>query len=257
MAQKLKDRINHYHDLYDFKLLNKLPVIITINGRNFNKITSLLEKPFDNLFSEILIITTQKLCSEIDGAIFAYQYNDEITIIALNDQNQDTMPWFDNKIQKIVSITSAIATLQFNTAASTSGLNLIGSPIFSCQSFVVPNISEAINTIIYKQQSNFYNSVQSACFYELLKLYDKNTIKDMLLNMNIDEKIALLQQECNIDFNLYPSEFRRGVAIYKSPKLVGEVMKNKWVVNTNPPIFTKDPLLNNVFKLGQDLIRKD
>jgi tRNA(His) 5'-end guanylyltransferase len=242
----------------NYRLLNKVPLIININGRSFHKITSLLDKPYCTEFAEGMLSTTVKLCMEIDGALFAYQHNDEITIVARNDQTQETLPWYDNKLQKICSITSSIATQHFNLFAVNTKLNLMGDALFTSQVFVVPTIAEAINTIIYKQQSNFYLSIQFACFYELLKKYDKTIIKEMLSDLSIDEKIDLLKQECDIDFNEYHTSFRRGAACYKIPKIVNGVVKNKWAINTELPIFTKDQsFLSNIFKNGADIFRSD
>ena len=258
MSNKLRDRIESYQDSSDQKLLARVPVIICINGRGFGKGTELLDKPYCPKFAECILSTTLRLCNDIEGALFAYQHNDEIVVIARNDQSPETTPWYDNRIQKISSITASIATLHFNRCASTIDLNLVGEAVFTSQVFAVPNIAEAINTMVYKQQRNFHTSIQFACFYELLKKYDKHNIKEMLSGLSIDEKIDLLHQECGIDFNNYPTHFRRGGACYKVPKVTGDTMKNKWVVNPELPIFTKDQsFLSNIFKNGVDIFRKD
>jgi len=256
---KLKDRIQSYQEISDYKLLNRLPLVITLNGKAFNKVTELLDKPYCANFAECMLSTTLKLCYEIEGAIFGYQFNDQIVIVARNDQNIDTLAWFDNRIQKIVSAVSSIATRHFNKCIDSLQLNLMGESIFTCQVFVVPNISEAINTIIYNQQYNFHISIQMACVYELLKKYDKYIIKEMLNGLTIDEKIDLLHQECDIDFDLYPISFRRGAACYKAPKINNEgSMKNKWIINPDLPIFSKDQtFLGNLFRQGSDIFRKD
>jgi tRNA(His) guanylyltransferase len=256
---KLKDRIMSYQDASDHKLLNRVPVIISINGRSFAKSTELLDKPYCHKFAECMLSTTLKLCAEVDGSLFAYQHNDEIIIVSRNDQNPDTVPWYDNKIQKICSATAAIATRHFNKCAATVDLDLVGDPIFTSQVFMVPTISEAINTMVFNQQYNFHTSIQFACVYGLLKKYDKNTIKDMLSGLSTDEKIDLLNQECNIDFNEYPTSFKRGAACYKIPKVNNDgIMKNKWIINAELPIFAKDQsFLSNIFKNGADIFRKD
>lgn len=252
---KLKDRIDSYIDLCNYKLLTRVPIIICINGKSFSKVTSLLDKPFCNKFAENMLSTTVKLCMEVEGTIFAYQYSDEIVLVSRNDQSNNTSAWFDNCIQKICSVTASIATQHFNNFAASTEMNLMGDCFFTSQVFAVPNITEAINVIISKQQQNFYTSIQLACFYELIKKYDKNTIKEMLNDLSIDEKIDLLNQECNIDFNEYPSSFRRGVACYKAPKIIDGSVKNKWTVNNDLPIFTKEKFLENLFKIGHDLFR--
>jgi tRNA(His) 5'-end guanylyltransferase len=259
MSQKLKDRIDSYREASDYKILNRLPIIICVNGRAFSKLTSLIDKPYCTKFAEGMLSATLKLCMEIEGALFAYQHNDEIIIVARNDQSLETAAWYDNKIQKICSVVSSIATTHFKNYIGSSDLNLIGDPVFSAQVFAVPTISEAINTIVYKQQQNFHTSIQLACFYELLKRHDKNTIKEMLTGLSVDEKVDLLHEECDIDFNEYPHSFRRGAACYKVPKVVeGSVVKNKWILNPELPIFTKDQsFLTNIFKNGADIFRKE
>jgi tRNA(His) guanylyltransferase len=255
---KLKDRLESYQALSDYKLLNRVPLILRINGRSFHKITSILEKPYCEKMSECMLSTMLKLCSDIEGALFGYQYNDEIVIVMRNDQSLDTNPWYDNRIQKIVSVVSSIASLHFNRCAIELELDLLGEAIFTAEIFAVPNIMEAVNTMIYKQQHNFYTSIQFSCFYELLKKkFDKSTIKEMIGNLSVDDKIQLLSQECNIDFNSYPSAFRRGSACYKVPKVIDQSVKNKWQINSQLPIFTKDQaFLSNIFKMGHDVFRE-
>ena len=255
---KLKDRVESYQQQSDYKLLNKLPVIIILNGRSFKKTTSLLEKPYSENFVNCMLSTCLKLCSEVEGTVFCYYNNDEIMLVTRNDQTNDTSAWFDNKIQKIVSVVSSIATLHFNTIASEMNLNLIGEAHFSTKVFTVPNTSEAVNSVIFKQQQNFYQAVDLACYYELSKKYDKNMIKEMISGISVDEKLYILQQECGINFDDYPDIFRNGAACYKVPKLYGENLKNIWTINTEIPIFSKkQSLLSYILNNGMDIFRHD
>lgn len=236
-TSKLKDRIDSYYQSTNYKLISSLPTIININGRNFSKNTSFLGKPFDEDLSNCFLSVTLKMCSEIEGVHFAYQYNDEIILICQNNVNSNQ--WYDGNLQKTCSAVTAAATLYFNENISNLGLNM-GGCLFLTNIFQVPSLAETVNTLVYKQQHNFLTSIQFACFYELLKKYDKNTIKEMLSGLTIDEKIDLLKQETGVDFNDYPLTFRRGAGFYKIPKLDNGILKNKWTVDTNLPIFTKD-----------------
>lgn len=263
MSPKLKDRIITYEEVANFKLLNRVPLIININGRSFSKVTSLLGKPFSTEFAQVMYSCLLKLVQEIDGAVFGYSFNDEMIIAVRNDQNLDTAPWYENNVQKIVSISSSLATLQFNNFANSIDMNLHGDAVFTAQTFIVPNIMEAINVMVSKQQYAFQSSVQLACLYGLLnKKYNKNDIKEMLSGTSYDEKINLLLQECNIDFNEYPAAFRRGVACYRSPAVIQsngqQSIKNKWVLDPEIPIFTKEhSFLGQIFQSGSDILRKD
>lgn len=257
MSNKLKDRIESYQAVTDYKLLSRVPIIICVNGRGFSKVTQLLDKPYCPKFAECIISTMIRLCTDVEGALFGYQYNDEILIVARNDQTSETNPWYDNKLQKICSVTSALASVHFNECADAISLNMIGDPIFTSQVFTSPTIGEAVNTVIYKQQQNFHTSIQFACIYELIKKHDNNTIREMLGGLNIDEKVDLLSQE-GVNFNDYPASFRRGVAAYKVPKVTENAVKNKWSLNAELPIFAKDQsFLTNIFKNGADIFRKE
>jgi tRNA(His) guanylyltransferase len=259
MSNKLRERIESYQAISDYKLLNRVPIIICINGRGFAKATQLLDKPYCSKFSECMLSTMLRLCADVEGTLFAYQHNDEIVLVTRNDQSNDTHPWYDNKLQKICSVTAAVASVHFNECATTVQLNVSGDPIFTSQVFVVPTLGEATNTFVFKQQQNFHTSIQSACLYNLLHKYDKNTIKDMLSSLTVDEKVDLLNQECNITYNDYPLAFRRGVAAYRIPKVVDGIMKNKWTLNQELPIFAKDQsFLSNIFKNnGVDIFRQE
>ncbi len=248
---KLKDRIDSYINGSEYKLLPKVPLVIEVNGRGFSKATSLLDKPYCPKFAECMNSVLLRLCNEIEGVLFGYGFNDELVFITRNDQNLETEPWLDNKINKICSIVSGIASLHFHECAKLVELNLLGSPGFIVRPYVVPTISEAINCLIYKQQFNFYKSLQLACFYEFLK---KERPVD-LTGLSLDEKRNLLLQE-GINFNSYPLPFRRGVGCYKTPKIINEVMKNKWIINEEMPIFTANQVfLSNIMKMGADIFR--
>src|SRR5579885_1268245 len=159
MSNKLKVRIDNYAGLSNYKLLPKVPIIITLNIRNANKITSLLEKPYDDRFMESLTATMVSLLHNIDGSVFGYAFNDEIVIMARNDQTIETKQWLGGSIQKMVSVISATAATHFNAYARSIGLELI-DVVFIVNVFNVPNITEAINTIISKQQQNFQLSIK-------------------------------------------------------------------------------------------------
>lgn len=250
---KLRDRVENYSENCNFKLMNRVPLIITVNGRSFSKVTSLLDKPFSIPFAESMYSTLIRLSQEIDGATLGYSYNDEIVIVVRNDQNLDTVAWYDNSVQKVASVVSSIATLHFSNFISSIDLNLMSDPVFITNVYTVPNITEAINVMVCKQQNAFQTAVQQACLYEMLSKYDKSSIKEMIAGLTNDEKINLLYEETGVDFNDYPSAFKRGVACYRSPMPVQfegtETVKNKWIINTEIPIFTQEhSFLSQIFK---------
>lgn len=248
----LQDRISDFSERSQLNLLPKLPVITIINGRGFGKITSLLDKPYSDELAQCFYAALAGLVGEIEGAVFGYAHNDELIVVSRNDQELETMPWLDNDAQKIASIASSIATFQFSESARALDLNLLGDSVFYAKTFVVPNITEAINVLVSAQQRAAQFAIYFACFYGLLNKFNRNDIDNMLSETTTDEKINLLKQECGINFGEYPSAFRRGVACYRAPKTVSfqgtEQIRQKWQVNTELPIFTKSrDFLGSIF----------
>ena len=256
----LKERIEEYSNSTNFKLLKRLPIIVTLNGRSFKKTTSLLDKPFCPIFAEAMCGVMIKLSQEIDGTIFAYSFNDEIVLIARNDQTLDTQPWYDNRIQKIVSVAASIATYEFNRIAKLNGMQIFGDPIFSASTFVVPNMMEAINLLIQKQNQAFHIALSMACFYELIKKHKPETVEQTLIEKSSQAKAEILFENCGIDINTLPQPFRRGFACYRAPKIINidgdEKIKNKLTIDMELPIFAQDhEFLGTIFKSGRDIIR--
>lgn len=253
MSLSLKDRIESYQDITDYKSIGKIPMVICINGRSFSKATSMISKPYSSEFAEVMAATTLKLCYEVDNAIFGYSFHDEIILILKNDNSS----WYNNKIQKICSATSSLATLHFNNYISELNIKIIGDACFTSQVFNVPNNEEVINTLIYKQNQSYNQSINWACFYELLKNnFDRNEVKNLMSGLTNEEKIDLLKDSCNIDFKSYPKIFSYGLSCYKSPKIINGTLKYKWCIDENTPHFREDKsLLNNIINCGHDILR--
>jgi len=242
---KLSDRITAYIAAASQKLLPKLPIIIVVNGVGFNKLTALIDKPFSTQLAKSLLGTLMHTVKEVEGAVFGYQYNDELIILTRNDQTVDTQPWYNNDAQTLASVASSIATCYFNDLIDGDSENLgIDDAVFRAKVFAVPSMSEAINALVYKQQQAFQTSVSHACLYELLKKgKNKMEIQDLLSNTTTEDKISLLSQECEVEYHTaYPQVFRRGAACYRQPKLVEyqgkESVKMSWGFDTDLPIFT-------------------
>lgn len=117
--------------------------------------------------------------------------------------------------------------------------------MFDCRAF---NISkgEVVNNLIWRQQDASRNSVQ-----QVAHTYFKHNELD---NLSCDEIQEKLFQEKGINWSKYPARFKRGVCcvrkeVFISPEEIREhnpdynedgVYRNKWVLDTEIPIFTQD-----------------
>jgi tRNA(His) guanylyltransferase len=254
---KTKERLLSYQETTDFKLLSRLPIIFTISGRNFSKASSLCEKPFDEAIDKALNQTMMRIVSEIDGAFFAYHCCDEIMVIARNDQSAASVPWLANKLQKLISTVAAVSSVVASQEMIKADCGFLGDAIMLTNVFTVPSLPEAMNAVIYKQQNHFYHSVHFACYYELLKKFDRHKIKDLLDGLSLDDKVALLKDECGKEFSDYPIAFRRGTGAWREQRVVDDSLRNIWELQEELPILSGNgDVMDNIFKLGHNVSKK-
>lgn len=95
-------------------LTRRTPVIIRLDGKAFHTYTRGLNKPFDEGLIEDMEATTKYLCENIQGAKIGYCQSDEISILITDFDDLQTQAWFDYNVQKMVSISSSLATAKFN-----------------------------------------------------------------------------------------------------------------------------------------------
>ena len=104
----LGDRMKNYERDSSSKLTDRLPVIMRLDGKAFHTYTRSCDKPFDNKLIDAMNQTAISLCKEIQGAQIAYVQSDEVSILIHGYKKHNSSPWFDNKVQKMVSVGAAI-----------------------------------------------------------------------------------------------------------------------------------------------------
>jgi tRNA(His) 5'-end guanylyltransferase len=115
------------------------------------------------------------------GAKFAYVQSDEISILLTDFEDIGTQAWFENNVQKMVSVAASMATAKFNQlrmmrATSTylidnkgdshKSLNLEDIQNFKLAEFdarvyQIPQKVEVENYLIWRQQDATRNSISS------------------------------------------------------------------------------------------------
>lgn len=103
--------INKYEEVWDFKLPPHMTTIIRVDGKNFSRVTSHLNKPFDAVFNAVMDMTVCEVAKEIQGCKLAYCQSDEASFIVTNVEDQT--PYFNGRLQKIASIVAAKMSVCF------------------------------------------------------------------------------------------------------------------------------------------------
>lgn len=259
----LGSRQKSYEEPYDLKLTRRLPIIVRVNGRSFRRLTKNLEKPYSFDFLRVMAQTMFYAAAEMQGAVLAYQQSDEISYVLKNDQELDSEPWYQNRLQKIVSVASSLTTIGFYKALNSLevALPLVGDAVFDARVFCLPYFTEVVNNLIWRQQDCTKNAILKASQAEMIKKYGKQVTAKILHQKSLSEKKDLLFENCGIDFDdYYPASFRQGVVASKVPTIIpvkdGTVTRNKWALNWDIPNFIEDKdYLFNILLNGHDVFR--
>ena len=111
----LGDRMkSYYEETTKTKLIRRMPVIIRLDGCHFHTFTHGFKKPFDEIMIETMQRTMKYLCKHIQGCVLGYTQSDEITLVLIDYQKLNSDAWFDYEVQKLCSVSAAMATYAFN-----------------------------------------------------------------------------------------------------------------------------------------------
>ncbi|QDF14388.1 tRNAHis-5'-guanylyltransferase [Staphylococcus phage PMBT8] len=222
------DRMKGYENTYRAKLPKRMPVIIRLDGKAFHTYTKGMEKPFDEKLVNAFWETCKYLCQNIMGCKMAYHQSDEITLLLTNYDKLTTESWFDNNIQKMVSVASSMATMKFNQCMQGYTDKVA---LFDARAFVLPQ-DEVNNVFLWRQQDATKNSVSMVAH--------NGFGHKALQNLNGSKKQEKLFQERNINWNNLPTWQKRGACIVKKYYQKGDVLRSRWVVDKEIPIFSQD-----------------
>lgn len=173
----LSDRMKKYEEAARVEFPRRMPLIIRVDGKAFSKLTAQLpDKPFNRDFISVMEGVATALCMEVQGAELAYSQSDEVSVLVHNYKTFNSEPWFDNQLQKIVSVAAAVASATFTAnswrmfcdktpaedrlgSRRCPSLNDIEPGYFDARAFVLPE-AEVTNYFMWRQQDAVRNSVQ-------------------------------------------------------------------------------------------------
>lgn len=234
----LGERMKEYEMQSRTKLLRRTPVIIRLDGKAFHTFTRGLDKPFDKEFVKIMQKTMLKLCENIQGCVLGYTQSDEITLVLVDYTNIDTCAWFDNQVQKIVSVSASMATLYFNELVDETfdkvleknkvykvrvWENKLFRATFDSRAFNLPK-EEVCNCLIWRQQDATRNSILSLA----QSLYSQKQIEGIKCNALQDKMFT----EKGVNWNELETTLKRGSCAIKDEN-------GKWFIDNEIPIFTE------------------
>jgi len=268
----LGDRMKTYYEKRTQTFLPRRSYsILRLDGKAFHTYTRGLNRPFDNDFMNHMDETAKYLCANISGAQFAFVQSDEISILVTDFKKLTTQAWFDNNVQKMVSVSASLATAKFNELRTRHALlqnqenfyneldvdikiandkggrrnksralqsnqqcfNEQKLAVFDSRVFTVPCRTEVENYFIWRQQDTVRNSISSVAqsMFSQKELHGVST----------KEMQELIFKKSGVNWNNYNAFCKRGRLITK--KLITandpDQLRTHWVVS-EPVIFSKE-----------------
>lgn len=191
-------------------LMPGLPAMLRLDGKAFHTFARGLERPFDKRLTDLMIDTTKFLVEEINAKI-GYCQSDEISLVIYSEDHHSQI-FFDGRIQKLTSVVASMATAYFNRELPKRIPEKADAfAYFDCRVWNVPSLVEAANTLIWRELDATKNAISMAAqhYYSHVELHEKNgSVKREMLFAK------------GINFNDYPSFFKRGSYIRRVDKLV-------------------------------------
>jgi len=232
MQLKIGERFKKYESPFESQLPPRMPVIIRVDGRAFHTLTKktpYIAKPFCSIFNEAMIQATNALCTETH-AVMAYAQSDEISLLLLNDRKYETQPWFNNEINKMISITASVASVAFSQFLTRyvngwgESWEAMGEGIsvpetkqqitahFDSRVFVVPNY-EIENYFIWRQLDAIRNARNSWSEFTLGDKIGRKTARKKLHGMNGEARVELVEEETGEKFESVSGCFVYGTEV--------------------------------------------
>lgn len=249
----LGDRMKGYENAYRSYLPKRIPLILRLDGKSFSNYTRTCERPYDQKLVNALNSVAIALCKEIQGAKLAYLQSDEITILVY-ETDFESKPWFNNNINKMLSVSAAIASATM-TVESENVFGKIKPAYFDARIFPVP-IDEVLNSITWRQQDATRNaiSMQARAVASHKECNNKNS----------KQLQELMFQKAGINFSKLPTEQKRGRCVLKKKEtsvvsvrgVETSVERFKWSVDNEIPIFHEDKTYIEKYLYGEDYFEK-
>jgi tRNA(His) 5'-end guanylyltransferase len=196
----LGDKHKKYEAATETFLMPGLPIVARLDGRGFSKFTRGLQRPFDQQFVECMSEVTKQLVKEFHADV-GYTQSDEITI-AFSNQDLDNESLFSGRVQKLVSIFAATASVHLNKQIwRLPAKQQSMSPIFDCRVYQYPNLQLAAESCLWREMDATRNSLTMATqhYYSHRECH----------GAGFSRKHDMLHEK-GVNWNNYPRHFKRG-----------------------------------------------
>jgi len=211
-----------------------MPIIIRVDGRAFHTYTRPLKDRFNEFVTAAMNLSAFTLFKEIQGAQLAYVQSDEISLLVHGYKRFNSESWYDNQLQKMVSVAAGIASATF-TSQSQYIFNECKPAVFDARAFIVPE-ADVCNYFLWRQQDAVRNSVQMLA--RSLRSHKECT------GLNVGD-LKEMCKDANSPWEELPTRLQRGLCVKRDK--TGTICYDHCI-----PLFNEDrDYVNNLLNLEE------
>lgn len=226
-TKNLLTRMKGYEEASRMILPGRSPVILRLDGKSFSTYTRSLGT-FNHSFTWLMKETAVAVCKHIQGATFAYTQSDEISILIHSYKKLNSEPWFENCVQKMVSVSSSIAAVTFTLGSPHLFKDVLAEPraedarpaYFDARVFVVPE-NDVVNYFVWRQQDATRNamSMWARSLFSAKEIHGKNW-----------HQMREMCETHGVKWDALAPQFTRGTCISR--------IDGHWTIDDETPLFT-------------------
>jgi len=219
MRKNILDKNNEFKQVekeYDVRVPNNMHLMVRLDGHKFSKFTKGLTKPYDLFLARVMDKTMRSLVDKFNANL-GYTGSDEITLYFPKCEEKQTHP-FGGRVQKMASLLSSYATLQFNKFWNEESLDCQkncdnlecvemrlkkqGQAFFDARVFGVDTVEEVFENFKWRNHDVFRNAktgfAQAYCSHKELQ------------GKTANEQVALTYEKTGKKFSATPEWFKYG-----------------------------------------------
>ena len=220
----LADRRKRYEHTYRQYLPRRTYTLLRLDGRAFHSYTRRMNKPFDDLLVHAMNDTARGLCREITGTQFAYVQSDEISLLVTDFQNHETEPWMGGNVAKVLSLSAATATAEFNGSFDSE---YWGYALFDSRVWTMSDPVEVMNYFIWRQRDCVKNSITMVA--------QAHFSHKELEGLNSDQRQELLFLKHGVNWNDIDPALKQGRIVFKATYPgANDSVRSSWVSAAAP-----------------------
>ena len=229
--------------------------IIRVDGRAFHTWTRGLDKPFDSSLRDAFLKSTISLLSQVSGALCAFFYSDEISIVLTDRLSENSQVWFGGTVTKISSVSASIVTAEFNRHFDDKPVACFDARVFS-----VEDAKTVQRYLLYRARDCYRNGVTSIAqmYYSHNELLNKNMMER--LHMLRDKGVSVEDYHPHGTLGTFVSQEQHPAEVTYVTKSgehkVSKFMRNLWTPqNTEVPEVAFENLYDKLVAATQEPVR--